>query len=91
MRETRIDLHQLAMSARRGRLSNLDDEDELWGPSVTVRFQGPATGPAGAEDVTDLWGVGHGYGGHGFAGAVVACGAELRGLCSWVPALGLRG
>ncbi len=26
-----------------------------------VCFQGPATGPAGAEDVTNLQGVGHGY------------------------------
>ncbi len=36
------------------------------------------------RQVTDLWGVGHGYGGHGFAGTIVACNVETRGLFSWV-------
>ncbi len=36
-----------------------------------VRFQGPAADPAGAEDVTDVWGRGHEFAGHGFVGAVV--------------------
>ncbi len=31
----------------------------------------------------------HGYGGHGFAGAIVACGVETRRFCSWVSAVGL--
>jgi hypothetical protein len=55
-----------------------------------VRFQGPTANPAGAADVTNMWGVGHGFGGHGFAGAIVACGVETRGLCSWVCLLWLR-
>ncbi len=28
----------------------------------------------------------HGYVGHGFAGAIVACSVETRRFCSWVPA-----
>ncbi len=47
-----------------------------------VRFQGPATGPVGAEDVTNMLGKRYGYGGHGFAGAFGTCGVETRGLCS---------
>ncbi len=35
-------------------------------------------------EVTDFWSVGDEDVGHGFAGAIVACGVETRGLCSWV-------
>ncbi len=44
-----------------------------------VRFQRPATDPAGAEDVTDMLGKRHGYVGHGFVGALVVFGWEVSG------------
>ncbi len=55
-----------------------------------VRFQGPAMGPAGAEDVTDLLGKRHGYGGHGFAGAVVPAVWKRAGFAvGFAPAPGM--
>ena len=64
---------------------DLDEEElTLSFQSVDVRFQGPATNPAGAEDVTNMWDRRHGYVGwhvtdllgkrHGYAGhGYVAC------------------
>ncbi len=36
-----------------------------------VRFQGPATDPAGVEDVTNIWGVRHEYVGQEYVGVMV--------------------
>ncbi len=36
-----------------------------------------------------MWGVGHGFVGHGYVGVLVAGELKMRGLCSWVSALGL--
>ncbi len=75
-------------------LKSLDDALAIISPSYlplsggkqtsNVRFQGPATDPAGAEDVTNMWDRRHGYVGwhvtdllgkrHGYAGhGYVAC------------------
>ncbi len=45
-----------------------------------VRFQGPATNPAGAEDVTNMLGKRHGYVGHGFVGGLVVFGVSVAGF-----------
>ncbi len=45
-----------------------------------VRFQGPATDPASAEYVTDLWGVGHEFAGHEYVACMVVLGREVMGF-----------
>ena len=37
-----------------------------------------------------MWGVGHEFAGHGFVGAVVILGAEVKGFVSWVSVLGFQ-
>ncbi len=48
--------------------------------TLNVRFQRPATDPAGAEDVTDMLGKRHGFAGHEYVACMVVLGREVMGF-----------